>query len=134
MRLDSAVRAVVKSVPECTAAGFVDMKTGKLLGVKTVDDHPQNTIDLIAAAAAELFQGSNVATIESMLGKPPGEREDAHGYFHEAIVLSSNLTHVFHRCKEHRDMVLVVVTKVSANLGMVLAKSRMELPRIEACL
>ena len=37
MSLDAALTNVQKSVPDCVAAGFVDMKSGMLIGVKTVD-------------------------------------------------------------------------------------------------
>lgn len=134
MSLDSAISDAVKAIPECLAAGFVDMKTGMLLGVKTVDSHPQEVLDLVAAATGDLFQGSNVVAIENMFKKVRGVANDHHHYFQEIIVLSDNLLHVFQRCKRNVDMVLVVVCRISANLGMVLAKSRMELPKVEAAL
>ena len=40
MSLDSTLSKVQGSIPECVAAGYVDMQTGMLLGVKTVDSHP----------------------------------------------------------------------------------------------
>ena len=48
MSLDSALANVRSAVPECVACGLVDMKTGMLLGVKTVDSHPQEVLDLVA--------------------------------------------------------------------------------------
>lgn len=57
MSLDSALNKAQASVPECVAVGYVDMSTGMLLGVKTVDSHPQEVLDLVAAATADLFQG-----------------------------------------------------------------------------
>ena len=45
MSLDVAISSVQKTVPECVAVGFVDMKTGMLLGVRTVDSHPQEFWD-----------------------------------------------------------------------------------------
>lgn len=132
MNLDAALSSMQKSVPECVAAGFVDMKTGMLLGVKTVDSHPQEVLDLVAAATGDIFQGSNVAAIESMFKKTRGVKDDGHHYFQEIIVLSDNLIHVFQRCKRNEDMVLVTVCRVSANLGMVLAKARAALPGVEA--
>ncbi len=132
MNLDAALAAVQKSVPECVATGFVDMKTGMLLGVKTVDSHPQEVLDLVAAATGDIFQGSNVAAIEALFKRTRGVKEDGHHYFQEIIVLSDNLIHVFQRCKRNEDMVLVTVCRISANLGMVLAKARASLPGVEA--
>lgn len=134
MSLDTALASVQKSVPECVAVGFVDMKTGMLLGVKTVDSHPQEVLDLVAAATGDIFQGTNVAAIESLFKRTRGVKDDGHHYFQEIIVLSDNLIHVFQRCKRDEDMVLVTVCRVSANLGMVLAKARGGLPTVEASL
>jgi hypothetical protein len=132
--LDNAVSLVQKSVPECVAVGYVDMKTGMLLGVRTVDSHPQEVLDLVAAATGDLFQGTNVTAIEKMFKQLRGVRDDGAHYFQEIIVMSDNLMHVFQRGKKNSDMVLVVVCRVSANMGMVLAKSRAALPAVEAAL
>ncbi|MAQ13998.1 MAG: hypothetical protein CMN30_04280 [Sandaracinus sp.] len=135
MSLDNAINDTVKAVPECLAAGYVDMKTGMLLGVKTVDSHPQEVLDLVAAATGDLFQGANVVAIEQMFKKARGVTDDMdHHYFQEVIVLSENLLHVFQRAKRNVDMVLVVVCRISANLGMVLTKSRAQLSQVEAAL
>ncbi|MEZ4371531.1 MAG: hypothetical protein R3B07_11930 [Polyangiaceae bacterium] len=132
MSLDDALNKVRSTVPECVATGFVDMKTGMLLSVKTVDSHPQEVLDLVAAATGELFQGQNVSAIESTFKRMRGVRDDGHHYFQEIIILSDNLLHVFQRCKRNEDMVLVVVCRISANLGMVLTKSRSQLEAVEA--
>jgi hypothetical protein len=133
MSLDTALSQVHKNVPECVAVGFVDIKTGMLLGIKTADSHPREIIDLVAAATGDLFQGSNVTQIERMFKKARGIKDsDNHHYFQEVLVLSDNLIHVFMRCKKNEEMVLVCVTRGSANLGMVLAKTRASLPNVEA--
>jgi hypothetical protein len=131
MNLDTALANVQRSVPECVAAGFVDMKTGMLLGVKTVDSHPQEVLDLVAAATGDLFQGANVSAIETIFKRARGLKDDNHHYFQEIIVVSDNLLHVFQRGKRNPDMVLVTVCRVSANMGMVLAKARAALPTVE---
>jgi hypothetical protein len=131
MSLDTTLAEIAQSVPECVAAGFVDIKTGMLLGIRTVDSHPQEVIDLVAAATGDLFQGTNVTAIESMFKKVRGVPDDGHHYFQEVIVISDNLIHVFQRCKRNEDLVLVTVCRISANLGMVLTKARMGLPKAE---
>jgi hypothetical protein len=132
MSLDAELSKVQKNVPECVAAGLVDIKTGMLMGIKTVDSHPQEVIDLVAAATGDLFQGPNVAAIEQMFRRSRGVSEDGHHYFQEIIVLSDNLIHLFQRCKRKQDMVLTVVCRASANLGMIIAKSRAALPTVES--
>lgn len=124
MSLDAAIAEGVKSVPDAVAVGMVDMTTGMLIGVKTVDSHPQEVLDLVAAATSDLFQGSNVISIERLFKQSRGQAEDDRHFFQEIVVLSDNLIHVFVRGKENQDHVIVFVCRASANLGMVLTKSR----------
>ena len=132
MSLETAINDVQKTVPECVAVGLVDIKTGMLLAIKTVDSHPQEVIDLVAAATGDLFQGANVTQIEKLFKRIRGVADDGHHYFQEIIVMSDNLIHVYQRCKRNEDTVLVTVCRISANLGMVLTKARASLSGVEA--
>lgn len=134
MALEHALMKVQQAVPECVAVGYVDMSTGMLLAVKTVDSHPQEVLDLVAAATADLFQGPSVTTIERLFRKSRGKPEDGSHYFREMIVFSENLLHVFLRGKRRGEHALVAVCRASANVGMVLAKSRLALGDVEAAL
>lgn len=131
MSLDNLLQKVVTEVPECVASGYVDLSTGMLLGAKTVDSHPSEVLELIAAATSDLFQGSNVATIESLFKKARGVADDGHHYFQEIIINSDNLIHIFVRGKVNEEHVMAVVCRRSANLGMVLSKTRSILPDVE---
>jgi hypothetical protein len=134
MSLDKALQDAISSIPECVAAGYVDLTTGMLLGVKTVDSHPAEVLEVVAAATADLFQGSNVVLIENMFKKARGVENDGHHYFQEMIVNSDNLIHVFLRSKSNEEHVVCFVCRKSANLGMVLTKSRTTIPALEAAL
>ncbi len=131
MTLDTNLAKAQQMIPECVAAGYVDMSTGMLLAVKTVDSHPQEVLDLVAAATAELFQGQNVTSIEKMFRRTRGQDEDGNHYFKEIIVFSDNLLHVFLRAKGKADQAAVFVTRASANIGMVLTKARQSLADVE---
>lgn len=134
MSLDKALTAAQTTVPECLAVGYVDMSTGMLLGVRTVDSHPSEVLDLVAAATADLFQGTNVTAIEQLFKKARGTSADNRHYFKEILVFSENLLHVFMRGKKNPDHAVVIVCRASANVGMVLTKSRLALPPLEAAL
>ncbi|SFH65645.1 hypothetical protein [Albimonas pacifica] len=128
MSLDAQITAAMASVPECIAAGYVDMSTGMLMSVRTLETHPQEVLDMVAAATADLFQGPTVSEIERRFkrerGLPPN-REIR--YFKEMLVLSENLIHVFLRAPSHPDHAAVFVTRRTANVGMVLTKARMSM-------
>lgn len=132
MSLDTALQNAVSQVPECVAAGYVDMSTGMLLGVKTIDSHPQQILDLVAAATADLFQGPNVTLIEKHFTRARGLPESTHHYFQDIVVFSDNLLHVFLRGKKYTEHAVTFVCRKNANIGMVLTKSRMMLATLEA--
>lgn len=134
MSLEKTLNEQVSSVPECVAGGYVDMSTGMLLAVKTVDSHPSEVLDLVSAATADLFQGTNVSAIEKLFKKARGVKDDGHHYFSEIIVNSDNLIHVFLRGKKFPDHAIVYVCRKSANIGMVLAKARVSQGPLEAAL
>jgi hypothetical protein len=130
-KVESALQTAVASIPECVAAGLVDMASGMLLGIKTVDSHPTEVMDLLAAATTDLFQGTSVSMIENVFKKARGLKENTQHYFQEIIVNSDNLIHVFIRTK-NQNQVATFVCRKSANLGMVLTKARSSMPAIEA--
>jgi hypothetical protein len=134
MSLDKALNQASSTIPECVATGYVDMTTGMLLAVKTVDSHPSEVLDLVAAATADLFQGTNVTAIEKLFKRARGVSQDERHYFQEIIVFSQNLLHVFLRGKKNNNHALVYVCRASANIGMVIAKSRASLAAVEAAL
>ncbi len=131
MSLDTSLSKAQQEVPECVAVGFVDMSTGMLLAVRTVDSHPQEVLDLVAAATADLFQGRSVTAIEKLFRKSRGQTEDGHHYFNEIVVLSDNLLHIFERSKKNSNHAAVFVTRASANVGMVLSKARVMMRELE---
>lgn len=124
MSIDKALATAQADIPECVAAGYVDMGSGMLLGVKTVDSHPSAVLDLVAAATGDLFQGKNVVEIEKLFDKSRGIQGSHSHYFNEIVVFSTNLIHVFIRSKKNPGHAMVFVTRAAANIGMVLVKSR----------
>ncbi len=131
--LNGALQNSIASIPECLAAGYIDLSSGMLLGIKTVDSQPTEVVELLAAATADLYQGTNVRMIESMFKKARGLKDDGHHYFQEIIINSDNLIHVFLRGK-NQEQVACFVCRKSANLGMALTKARGALPALEAAL
>jgi len=132
--LDNALQKSVTAIPDCVAAGYVDLGSGMVLSIKTVDSHPAEVFELLAAATTDLFQGPNVSAIEKVFRKARGLPENSdHHYFQEIVVNSENLIHVFIRGKRQQQVACFVCRK-GANLGMVLTKSRLVMPDIEASL
>lgn len=123
MSVDSIVQSLLADVPKSIAAGVVDMDTGMLLAVKTVDSHPQAVLDMVAAATKDLYEGDTVMGIEEIFRKSRGDTYQGR-YFREIIVSSRNLLHIFARLDAHESIVLVVVARIDTNLGLAVMKTR----------
>ena len=128
--LAATISKAITTVPECLAAGVVDVASGLLLDIKTVDSHPNEVIDLLAAATSDLFQGPNVVAVENLFKKARGIETNEH-YFEEIIVNSKNLLHVFIRGRRNQDYVVCFLCRKTVNLGMALTKARSSMPEIE---
>lgn len=122
-RVSSLVKSLRSEVPDCVATGVIDMSTGMLLAVETVDSHPAEVLDMLAAAALDLFQGRNVVMIEGIFKERRGIVSDRH-YFQEILVNSDNLTHLFLRIDSADEVVAVVVCRKTVNVGMLFAQAR----------
>jgi hypothetical protein len=131
-QLDHALQNAIAAIPECVAAGYVDLSTGMLLAIKTVDSHPREVLELLAAATADLFQGPNVVSIEKLFKQARGLTDDGHHYFNEMVVNSDNLIHIFVRGRTNEEHVVGFVCRKSANLGMALTKARALVSEIES--
>lgn len=123
MSVENAIRDAMSEVPKAVAAGLVDMASGMMLSIKTVDSHPQQVLDILAPATKEIFEGEMVLAIENMFKKARGVDSDER-YFQEFLVSSTHLWHYFGRIKSNNNVVLAVVTRGDANLGMLVMKAR----------
>jgi hypothetical protein len=128
--VSEAVKQFRAQVPECIASGLVDMSTGMLLAADTLDDHPSEVLDLLAAATFDLFQGRNVVMIEDIFKARRGVHDDRH-YFQEILVHSDNLVHVFLRSATNQDIVAVAVCRKQANTGMLFAQARFVMKQLD---
>ena len=123
MSVESIILQIMKDVPKAVACGIVDMSSGMLLGVKSVDSHPQEVLDLVAAATRDLFEGDSVTEIENTFKKTRGIQTDER-YFKEILVMSSNLLHIFARLKRQPTVVITAVCRIDTNIGLALMKMR----------
>lgn len=125
------VRSFRTQVPEAITAALVDMSTGMLLAVDTLDDQqPDEQLDLLAAATFDLFQGRNVSIIRDVFAErhAPSDRH----YFQEMLVNSDDLVHLFLRSNRHQDLVAVIVCKRVSNIGMLFAQARVVMKQMDA--
>jgi hypothetical protein len=119
------------AVPDCVAAGVIDMSTGMLLSVDTMESHPGEVLDLLAAATFDIFQGRNVVMIEEIFNQRRGISGPVGHYFQEIMINSQNLVHLFMRSPVNTDLVAVVVCRKAVNIGMLFAQSRLVMKQLD---
>lgn len=131
--VDTTLKSFRHAVPEYVASGIVDMSTGMLLDADTMDEHPHEIFDVLAAATAELFRGRTVTQIEQLWRDRRGLEHDAqHHYFQEILANSDNLVHLFVRSRQSPDIVAVVVCRHEVSLGMLFAQARRVMRELDA--
>jgi len=128
--IGDAVKQFRAQVPECIGAGLVDMSTGMLLAADTLDEHPNEVLDLIAAATFDLFQGRNIVMIEEIFKARYGVLDDRH-YFQEFLAQSESYVHVFLR-SVNQEIAAVVIARKTANTGMILTQARLVMKQLDA--
>jgi hypothetical protein len=104
-----------------------------LLGVDTVDDHPREVLDMLAAATFDLFQGRAVSTIEDVWNRRRGQDYHVH-YFEEILVNSRNLVHLFMRGTASVNIVTAVICRRTVNVGMLFAQARVVMRQLDEAL
>jgi len=124
MSLDSALADAMKSVPDCIASAYIDMDAGVLLASQTVDQQPQDFLDIVAAATSDIFQGENIVAIEDHFKGERGDDDKDRPYFKEYLVFSDEHMHAFLRTKKYPNHIIAYVCRNSGNVGMILLKSR----------
>ena len=131
MKIEAALTTAIETIPDCIAAGYVDMETGMLLGAHAPDPQDQSVLDTLAIAVANLFQGRGVRGFETLL-KSVGT-EDAHNEgFGEIAVLTGDRINIFLRTPTYPDHVVCYICRSSANIGLALTKSHLSLGPVVA--
>ncbi|WP_170551887.1 hypothetical protein [Ruegeria atlantica] len=131
MTIEAALNTAMDTIPDCIAAGYVDMETGMLLATNTLDTDSADILDTLAIAVANLFQGRGVKAFEELLRSATAEESDSPG-FGEIAVFSNDRLHIFLRTREYPDHVVCYICHNSANVGLALTKSHLSLGPVAA--
>lgn len=131
MTIEAALNTAMKTIPDCIAAGYLDMETGMLLGTNTLDSDSADVLDSLALAVANLFQGRGIKAFEDLLRAAGVEEVDNPG-FGEIAVFSNDRLNIFLRTREYPDHVVCYICRSSANVGLALTKSHLSLGSVAA--
>ncbi len=131
MTIETEIGAVMDTIPGCIAGGYVDMETGMLLGTVTTGDTSGATLETLAIAVANLFQGHGVRAFEALLNESGVQDGDNTG-FGEIAVFSNDHLYIFLRTADYPEHVVCYICRDSANVGLALTKSHLSLGSITA--
>lgn len=131
MPIEAALTSAMETIPDCIAAGYVDMETGMLLGTRATDGDSAEALDSLAIAVANLFQGRGVKAFEKLL-QQAGTEESDHPGFGEIAVFSNDRLNIFLRTQKYPDHVVCYICNNSANVGLALTKSHLSLGPVAA--
>ena len=133
MTLDDALKTTMEAMPDCIAAGYIDMETGLLLGLQGKDSDSKTTLELLAMSIANLFLGQGVRSFEAMLSANV-DGPDVQDGFGEIAIYSGGKLYVLLRRQDHPDHVICYICHDGANVGLALAKSGMSLETVVAAI
>ena len=126
MSLNEKLKDLVDSVDGALGAAVVEVDTGLIIGVHHMIPYfTQSYIDAVAAAAAEMFRGRTVNTIERLLGAQRGE--DKFGLIKEVQMTSDNTLHFISIVPGKEGSIAILTTSRKSNLGMGWSSLRLSL-------
>ncbi len=131
MSIEAALTSAMETVPDCVAAGYVDMETGMLLGMNATSSDSQDAMDNLAMAVANLFQGRGIKAFEELMCKAGVQDAEEPG-FGEIAVFSNDRLFVFLRTQKYPEHVVCYICKDSTNVGLALTKSHLSLGSVTA--
>lgn len=128
-KLDDILKDVTDTVAGSLACAVVDLNTGLLLGIASkVPYFTEEFFDVVAAAAVDMFRGKSIRSIESLMGMQAGR--EIKNTIKEIQMSSDRTYHFMTTLPDKKDMLLVLITDRSANLGMGWMKLRSTAPKV----
>lgn len=129
LSLDETLVAAMKTVPNCLAAGYIDMQTGFLLGLQGEDQDSMDALEILATSVANLILGQGVQAFEELMSDGKGASNTGFG---EIAIYSGERLYLLLRREDQPDHLICFVSDGSTNVGLALAKSAANLNAISA--
>lgn len=133
MSLKEICQSIYDDVEGAIAVAVVDVSSGMCLDVyHRVAYFDQNYIDLVSAAAVDMFRGKNVARVEEKLA---AQRNKPLAQSIQEVQMTTNGTlHFMIILPDKTDILLLMVTSRKASVGMGWSTLRKSIPTVSAAL
>ncbi|UOP04060.1 hypothetical protein [Conchiformibius kuhniae] len=129
MNLEQVCQTVYTEVPGALAVAVVDLHIGAPIYVyHTVSHFNQDYVDLVSAAAVDLFRGRTVRMIENKLTGTRGR--SARHAIKEVQMTTDHTLHFMMILPEKNNILALLVTNRSASIGMGWASLRRAIPKL----
>jgi hypothetical protein len=129
--LKDALMHAMSAIPDCAAAGVVDLTTGTLLELAANEDRSQELLNVMATAVTELFEAPLLRLLSQIWVKAGGDDELSNGGFNEVILLNEELSYVLLRGLKNGMIAVIFVASKTTSLGMLLLQARTCLTTVE---
>lgn len=127
--LNGVCHQLVSGVSDALGAAIVDLSSGLLLAAHhNVPNFTQSYLDVVAAAAVDMFRGKTVSTVEKLLSS---QRGTAVTNSVKEVQMSTDHTYHFMSIVPGKDdCLMILITGRKANLGMGWSSLRSALPTV----
>lgn len=127
--LENACQTIYDEVDGAIATAVVDLNTGKPLAVyHRVSYFSQDYVDLVSAAAVDMFRGRTVQQVEERLSAQ--RNKSAHHSIKEVQMITEGTLHFMITLPDAPHIVVILVTTKKTSLGMGWASLRKSIPVI----
>lgn len=115
--LDKICKEIYSDVNGAIAMAVVDLEMGLALSVyHEVPHFDQNYVDLVSAAAVDMFRGPTVQRVEEQLGKQRGK--SAMNAIKEVQMITDGTFHFMVTLPKYPHIVAILITTKRATVGM----------------
>jgi predicted regulator of Ras-like GTPase activity (Roadblock/LC7/MglB family) len=128
--VDTTLSSLRSQVSDYRGSGLVDLTTGMLLAADCAEETPDEVLDVIAAAVAEMLQGRAVTLLLDAWARH-GVEASPSLRFREVVLTGEDHVTVVVRSRMNPDLVTVVICRRGINLGMLLAQVRQVVRRFD---
>ncbi len=110
--------------PECHTVALADISSGTVLCVSSKQKHPQERMDAICSAAAELLDGETARSFSKALAMP------ATAAMQESVVMAKSETYLFLRSPQDQMEAMFCICAASIDVHSFLQSARSSLNSI----
>lgn len=132
MTLNDALNNSLNEVPNGVASGYIDLKTGSLLGVSAIENKPQEILNVIATAVTELFESPLFKIFDNIWSENLSTDDFEHDKFSEILFLGSEYITLLKRCNKNPQHAVMYVAQKTTPPGVLIMQVRNHLPIVES--